>query len=349
MPDLQATAARGASADLVGPYLAEQLGDEAWRDCTVDLISGGRSNLTYLVTSAAGVRVLRRPPLGGVLATAHDMSREYRVMTALADTPVPVPATSLMCTDEDLIGAPFYVMERVEGHVVRGVLPPGLAETAAERASLSDAMITVLAAIHSVPITGELEGFGRPAGFLDRQVRRWTRQWEASKEAELPDLDRLAASLGDTIPVSGAPSLVHGDYKIDNTLLDAARPSWIAAVLDWELSTLGDPLADLGLMLVYWAESDQDATAGFIPTVTQLPGFASRDEMIENYARQSGRDVSALPWYLAFGYFKLAVIAAGVAARGRAGAMIGDGFTEADRVVQPLIAAGLGVLAGRRS
>lgn len=347
MPDLQAAAARGASADLVGPYLASELGDELWRDCTVELIAGGRSNLTYLVTSPAGLQVLRRPPLGGVLATAHDMSREYRVMTALADTPVPVPKTALLCTDEDIIGAPFYVMERVEGHVVRGVLPPGLAETAEERASLSDAMIRVLASIHAVPIDGALEGFGRPAGFLERQVRRWTRQWEASKEADLPDLDRLAASLGDTIPVSGPPSLVHGDYKIDNTLLDRARPGWIAAVLDWEMSTLGDPLADLGLMLVYWAESDRDATAGFIPTVTQLPGFASRDDMIENYARRSGRDVGALPWYLAFGYFKLAVIAAGVAARGRAGAMIGEGFTEADRAVPPLIAAGLGILNRR--
>jgi aminoglycoside phosphotransferase (APT) family kinase protein len=331
---------QGAEPHIVGPYLAKHLGDPAWKDCSVGLISGGKSNLTYVVSSAAGDVVLRRPPLSTVLATAHDMGREYTVMTALRDTAVPVPVTRLLCTDESVLGAPFYVMDRVEGHVIRGEMPPGYAESAAERERMSRALIAVLAEIHKVEIAGRLDGFGRPEGYLERQLRRWVRQWEASKDAELPALDALAAELSESRPEQSASTLVHGDYRLDNTIMSPTDPGRVAAVLDWELSTLGDPLADVGLLVVYWGSPGQDVTGGMIRRVTSGPGFPTVSDAVEMYAQASGRDLSALPWYVAFASYKLAVISAGIAARARAGAMIGEGFDTAGAAVLPLVEAG---------
>ena len=296
------------------------------------------------MSSAAGDVVLRRPPLSTVLATAHDMSREYTVMTALRDTAVPVPVTRLLCTDETVLGAPFYVMDRVDGHVIRGDVPPGYADSPAERERMSRALIDVLAKIHAVQTAGRLDGFGRPEGYLERQLRRWIRQWEASKDADLPALDALATEFSESRPEQSASTLVHGDYRLDNTIMHPTDPGQVAAVLDWELSTLGDPLADVGLLVVYWGDPGQDVTGGMIRRVTSEPGFPTKADAVEMYAQASGRDLSALPWYVAFASYKLAVISAGVAARARAGAMIGEGFDTAAGAVLPLVETGLETL-----
>ena len=345
--------ARGADSSAVGPYLAERLHDDSWRRCSVAIISGGKSNLTFLVTSGTGEEVvLRRPPLSSVLATAHDMAREHRVLTALQDTPVPVPRVRLLCDDDAVIGAPFYVMDRVLGHIVRGTLPAGYADTGRQRAAMTTALVEVLAAIHRVEIVGRLEGFGPPSGYLDRQLRRWTKQWEASRQNPLPELDALAGRLAAARPRQRETTLVHGDYRLDNVILDPVDPGRVAGVLDWELSTLGDPLADVGLLLVYWGDKQRGAPS-VVPTVTTQAGFPDPDEVAQLYQSCSGRDVSDLPWYVAFGSFKLAVIAAGVAARMRAGAMsagpeapLQDAIDAAAAAVALLVAQGHDVLSG---
>src|SRR3954453_3714732 len=290
----------GAKPGTVGPYLARVLGDPAWEDCAVSLISGGKSNLTYEVTSSAGSVVLRRPPLAAVLPTAHDMGREYRVQSALADTPVPVPRVRHLCTDETVLGAQFYVMDKVDGLVLPGTLPEGYAARPEERKRMADPLVDVLVAIHAVPVTGALEGYGPPEGYLARQLRRWTRQWEASREVELPELDALAADLSSGAPEQRETTLVHGDYRLDNTMIDRTDPGRVRAVLDWELSTLGDPLADVGLLGVYWSGGSSSngsasgdgasvGTESLVQTVTGLPGFPSRAEVMDTYAQRSGR------------------------------------------------------------
>ncbi|HTW21915.1 MAG TPA: phosphotransferase family protein [Mycobacteriales bacterium] len=351
--DVTALAERAAPHHAVGAYLAAELGDDGWRDCTLELVAGGRSNLTFYVSSAAGRAVLRRPPLSNRLPTAHDMAREHRVITALGRTPVPVPKTLALCADDEVIGAPFYVMDRVEGYVVRDVLPEGYATEDAERRAIATGLIDVLAELHAVePAAIGLADYGRPEGYLSRQIRRWTTQWEATRESDPSggaELDRLAERLTAEVPGSPSGPVVHGDYRMDNVLLDPATPGKVAAVLDWELSTLGDPLADVGLFFVYWQESADDEAyraAHLLPSVTRLPGFPSRHELIERYAASTGRDLSALPWYVGFACFKLAVVLAGVAARGRAGAMIGDGFVEMGSRIAPLVAIGHRALSG---
>jgi aminoglycoside phosphotransferase (APT) family kinase protein len=342
----------GADPAVVGPYLAEALADSAWKDCAVSLIAGGKSNLTYRVDSPAGSLVLRRPPLGHVLPTAHDMGREFRVMSGLQQTDVPVPRMLHFCDDADVLGQPFYVMERVEGHIVTSKLPAGYAETADERAALSNGLVDVLAALHSVDYAAAgLGEFGRPDGYMARQLSRWSKQWDATRIDGMTQVDDLAAALTAQLPATQRSSIVHGDYRLDNTMLHPTEVGRINAVLDWEMSTLGDPLADLGILLVYWAqESDPDLRKQGAPVgaVTSLPGFLSRQEVAEGYADRTGLDVTDLPWYVAFGFFKLAVVCAGIAMRVKFGAMVGEGFDGFEERVPPLIMIGQATLSDRQ-
>jgi aminoglycoside phosphotransferase (APT) family kinase protein len=339
----------GAEPRLVGPLLAEALHDPRWLACDVALISGGKSNLTYRVACEAGEVVLRRPPLGHVLPTAHDMRREHRVLQALEGTAVPVPRVLHLGGADGPLGVDFYVMERVLGHICRNALPPGYAEGPGPRAAIGEALLDVLAGLHGVdPAAVGLEGFGRPAGFVERQLRRWSQQWEASKSSELPALDGLRDELVRMLPPQRAAAIVHGDYRLDNTVLHPTTPGRIVAVLDWEMSTLGDPLTDLGTLLAYWSEATDDdviAAARVMAPVTAADGFPTRSELIDRYAARTGLDVSDVGWYQAFAFFKLAVVCQGIAARAAGGAMLGSGFDEAQRLVAPLVAAGRQLLS----
>jgi aminoglycoside phosphotransferase (APT) family kinase protein len=285
-----------------------------------ELIAGGHSNLTYHVHDAAGHRwVLRRPPLGHVLATAHDMSREHRILAALQDTGVPVPPVVGLSADDAVNGAPFYVMGHVDGRVIRN---GGEAETLtlAERRQASDDLIDVLCRIHQVDVDAVgLGDLGRRDGYIERQLARWQGQWEKSKTRDLDTIDEVHRRLSSRLPEQGPATIVHGDYRLDNCMLapDSGR---VIAVLDWELCTLGDPLADLGLLLVYWGARER-AVAGVPGAPTLVAGFADPDELLERYAAQTGRDLSAIDFYVAFGYWKLACIVEGVYARYVAGAM----------------------------
>ena len=335
----------GADPGVVGPYLAGALGDPGWADCTVEVVAGGRSNLTYVVTSPAGEVVLRRPPLRAVRPTAHDMAREHRVLTGLAGTAVPVPRPLHLCTDPAVLGAPFYVMQRVHGVIARGALPAGYADSPAERVAMTEGLVDVLADLHAVdPAAAGLGDFGRPDGYLARQARRWSGEWQALRDADRPAVDALAAELSRSVPSAPSGPVVHGDYRLDNVVLDPAEPGRVAAVLDWEMSTLGDPLADLGLLLVYWRQADDLGRPGITPSVTGLPGFPTRAEVARRYAERTGRDVSALPWYVAFGFFKLAVVVAGIAARQRAGAMADNTDAGLADAIEPLAEAGRAAL-----
>ncbi len=293
-----------------------------------ELISGGRSNLTFGVNDGAHDYVLRRPPLGHVLPTAHDMSREYRVIRALHGSDVPVPEALAFCDDIEVNGAPFYVMERVDGRILRsGDDLATLTRDDARRCS--EALIDVLAALHHVDYeTVGLGEFGRPDGFLERQLRRWNKQWESSKEAGCPDnpaIGEINRRLTAAVPPSPKATIVHGDYRLDNTMLDNVDAGHVVAVLDWEMSTLGDPLADLGLFLLYWGRPDAQVVATGAAVSTEL-GFLDRATIVARYASASGTDLTYLDWYEVFASYKLAIIVAGIHARFLMGMTRGDGF-----------------------
>ncbi|WP_407563986.1 phosphotransferase family protein [Streptomyces sp. 184] len=304
------------------------------------LIEGGRSNLTYDVTDGSGHWVVRRPPLGHVLATAHDMPREYRVLTALHPTPVPVPRTLLLCEDDSVLGAPFYVMESAPGTAYRtaGQLAPLGPERI--RAVVHD-LVDTLVRLHAVdPGAVGLGDFGRPDGFLERQLRRWGKQLDASRSRELPGIDELHDALARDLPPAAPPAVVHGDYRLDNVLVDDGDT--VTAVLDWEMSTLGDPLADLGLLAMYSAPVDTPDSP--IPTTADAPGHPTAAEITARYAERSGRDVSRVSWYTAFAYFKLAVILEGIHYRFTLGRTVGTGFDRIGELVPRFIAGGLTTL-----
>ncbi|MGW4382139.1 phosphotransferase family protein [Kitasatospora sp. NPDC004531] len=292
---------------------------------TARRFEGGRSNLTYLVEDGAARWVLRRPPLGHVLATAHDMAREYRVLGALAPTAVPVPQPVLLVEDEAVIGAPFYLMEYVEGAAHRDTKT--LAALGEQRVhGLGLRLVDTLVALHALdPEALGLAGFGRPEGFLERQLRRWGKQLDASRSREVAGVDELHRRLAETLPDSPAPALVHGDYRLDNVLV--GPDDRITAVLDWEMSTVGDPLTDLGLLVMYTELARR--FDGVLPGAALAPGFPGTAELVGRYAESSGRDVSGLGWYVGFASFKLAVVLEGIHFRWTRGETVGAGF---DRV-----------------
>ena len=293
---------------------------------TFELIAGGRSNLTYRVTDDAGQAfALRRPPVSHVLPTAHDMKREHTVISALGGTGVPVPRALGLCTDDSVNGAPFYVMSFIEGHIVRDEQAAAELSEAA-RSHAGDSLIDTLAGLHAVDVDAVgLGDFARRDAYIARQLKRWHGQFTQSTVDGEPGpaiVDRVHELLAAKIPEQQGVSIVHGDYRLDNTVLDDAGT--VQAILDWEICTLGDPLADLGLLLVYWAEpGDGDqALIGVAPTA--LPGFARRSDLLARYARVSGLDVSQISYYRAFGFWKLACILQGVHVRYAGGAGAGD-------------------------
>ena len=302
------------------------------------VVAGGKSNLTYEVTDGVSWWIVRRPPLGHVLATAHDMTREHRVISALRNTDVPVPQTFVLCEDSDVVGAPFYVMQRVDGTPYR--LAAQLQPLGAERVNaISTRMVDVLAALHSVdPAAVGLSDFGRPDGFLTRQVRRWRKQLDASRSRDLAGAEQLHALLEANVPTGSTPAIVHGDYRLDNLLVD--RDDQIAAVIDWEMATIGDPLTDVALLLAYRRMAELDGGYA-VADASTAPGFITDTELLRCYAAASGRDLSRLGFYLALAYFKIAVILEGIHYRYTHGQTVGQGFDTIGTIVEPLIAAGL--------
>jgi aminoglycoside phosphotransferase (APT) family kinase protein len=302
------------------------------------LISGGRSNLTYRVTAGKHVYALRRPPLGHVIATAHDMKREYRVLAALADTAVPVPRPLALCEDASVNDAPFYVMEFRDGVVLQDRVPDGFLRGPEDGRRISQALVDTLATLHAVDYRAVgLADFGRPDGYLARQVERWSKQWEANRTAPLPEIEALLARLARALPASPPATIVHGDYRLGNMALDRNDPGRIAAIFDWEMATLGDPLADLGYTLIYWTEAGEQAAGGVEATaVTARPGFFTRAELIEAYAKASGRDLSAIDFYQVLALTKLAVISEGIYKRFTLGKTVGADFEGLKRMTEPL-------------
>ncbi|MGW5707076.1 phosphotransferase family protein [Amycolatopsis sp. SB7-3] len=309
-------------------------------DLSGQVVEGGRSNLTYIVGDGRSRWVVRRPPLGHVLPTAHDMGREYRVISGLHGTAVPVPETVLLCEDTGVIGSRFYVMEFVEGTPFRSDTELAALGPARTKA-IADELVDTLVALHAVePESVGLGDFGRPEGFLERQLRRWKKQLDGNRSRDLPGVDELHDRLASSVPESGEPSIVHGDYRLDNVLVNA--DDRITAVLDWEMSTLGDPLTDLALLVAY-AERDK-VSLQFVSNASSAPGYPRNDEVIARYAERSGRDVSRLDWYVSFAFFKLAVILEGIHLRYSKGQTVGAGFDGIGSGVVPLIAHGIETL-----
>src|SRR4051794_34289691 len=328
---MEAATVNGIARETVDPWL-EQHVEGASAPFEYRLIAGGRSNLTFAVTGRDGARfVLRRPPLGHVLESAHDMGREHRIIAALDPTPVPVPRPLALCDDPAVNGAPFYVMELVDGVVIADEETAGRDLTSEARAASGPALIEVLADLHAVdPDAVGLGELGRKEGYVERQLRRWHRQFQSSKSREIPAIDEVHRRLSTHVPPQLRTGIVHGDYRLGNCLV-GPDDGTVRAVLDWELCTLGDTLADLGWFAAYWIEPGE--TGAYVPrgVATTVPGFAPRKDLIERYVDRTGADVSQLDFYVALAYWKLACIADGVYARYRAGVMGGeDGAAEVE-------------------
>lgn len=305
-------------------------------ELTVQLLSRGRSNPTFTVTDGEHDWILRRPPFGQVLETAHDMAREYRVMSALQTTAVPVPRTIVYCGDESVIGAEFYIMDRLDGMTFRNDQESAIL-TLPQQAALSESMLRTFVDLHEVDVASVgLADFGRPSGFLERQVVRWRKQWDAAHLVERPEVDLLLDRLGRSVPETLYPGIIHGDYKLDNLMLDRDEPSRILGVLDWEMSTYGDTLADLGVFVSLYDEVGRPFNPVSAGT-TAHPGFLSRAEAIDRYATLRGIDLPTLDWYVVLAYLKVAIIVEQIHTRHVKGLTVGDGFDDAGDMVQPLL------------
>ena len=324
-------------------------GRDDLRDCR--RIGQGQSNLTFLLALSGGrSAVLRRPPQGPLPPSAHDVLREYRIIHALRDGAVPVPRPLLAHADPEAIGAPFYVMERVDGDALRAELPPAFAAApAAERAGYGERAVDALAALHRLnPASVGLEGLGRPSGYLERQLRRWRQQLDYARTRPMHDLDRVAAWLAARLPEDrGNACLVHGDYKLDNVLFAPEPPVRLLAVVDWELATRGDPLADLGWFLAFWRQAaDPPSELPIIPRLTELPGFSTRTELVARYAERVGTRLPDLTYYVVFAMWKMAVLLENHWARKVRGTAAGFDFDYLE-TANPAFAASIGRIVDR--
>ena len=302
-------------ADALRAWLAAHVdGIDAGAPVTLEIISGGASNVTISVTVGDREVVVRKPPATAFLPTANDVGREYRFYSALHTTPVPTPEAFAFCEDPSVIGAPFYVMERLHGIVPHEASAlDGM--SAAEGRALSERFVDVLAEIHSVDVDAVgLGDVGRPSGYLERQVRRWTDQWHRSKDDDHPVMDELAAKLGAAIPESPPATIVHGDYRLGNVMIDAADRTQIIGVFDWEMATIGDPLADIGYTLLYWGTTDRPAIHPS-QACADRPGFLTAGELTERYAAVTGRTIDNTTFYVVLAAYKLTIIGVGNRAR----------------------------------
>lgn len=338
-----AEAPPGIDLDTLGRWFAAHI-PHTGGGLEATLIAGGKSNLTYVVSDGRQEWIVRRPPLGHVLATAHDMGREYRVISALQDTDVPVPRTYGICTDPAVLGADFYVMQRCSGTPYRRAAELALLGSERTR-GISERVVDTLAALHSVDATSVgLGDFGRPEGFLGRQLSRWKKQLVASHSRELPAAEELHRLLSEDVPAESAAGILHGDFRLDNLLLDDADQ--VTAVLDWEMATLGDPLTDLALMLVY---SRLGALGGGeMSDVSEAPGFLTECEVIEHYSRGSERSLSDFGYYLGLAAYKLAAILEGIHYRYLHGQTVGAGFDTLGELIPPLLDMGLTAMKENR-
>jgi len=335
--------------DALARYLDERLPSSAGAGSPlqVERHRAGHSNETFFVTRGPDRWVLRRPPRGAFLPTAHDVTREHRVLSALTGTGVRSPRPILLCTDETVIGAPFYLMERVDGDVIRDDLPGALAGDAdpaalVGRRRIGEELVDALVELHAVDrIAVGLEGFGRPEGYLERQVRRWQGQLALTEPLtrHVPELHRAGDWLATNLPAPGPATIVHGDYKLDNVVMDVRSPDVVrlAAILDWEMSTVGDPLADLGWMLSFWREAgDVEDVELHVNAPTASPGFPSRAELVERYEAKASRHVGDLRFYLTLAVWKLAVLLEGSYARHLTGVTDDPFFAEMEHAVPAL-------------
>jgi aminoglycoside phosphotransferase (APT) family kinase protein len=316
--DTTRPAREGEQLDLarLEPYLRAHLPD-APGPLTVEQFPHGFSNLTYLVRLGEREFVLRRPPFGNQVKSAHDMGREYRVLSKLAKVYPPAPMPYCYCEDESILGAPFYVMERRRGVVLRKALPAGLTLDPPTVRRLSEAFLDNLALLHGIDYQAAgLGDLGKPAGYVERQVTGWTQRWEKARTEEVPSMAQLGRWLAQNLPPESGAALIHNDYKYDNLLLDAGDLTRIVAVLDWEMATTGDPLMDLGTTLAYWVEAgDSPILQAFVFGPTNVPGSLTRRELVERYGARTGRDVTGILFYYCFGLFKTAVIIQQIYAR----------------------------------
>ncbi len=317
-------------------------------DLAFMLIGEGRSNLTYAVTCGGQKWVMRRPPLGHVLPTAHDMVREYRVISAMDAQGFPVAHPIALCEDPAVNEYPFYVMSFADGRILTFDDHAGYAETEPEREKIGHALVDTLVQLHAIDY--QAAGLGdfafKPEGYLERQLRRWGEQWERSKTRDLPEVDELSRRLRKALPPSPPPTLVHGDYRLGNMVLAHDDPGRVVALLDWEMSTLGDPLSDLGYTIMYWGqEGDPELRllSNEESRVTARPGFLSRDELVAEYARKSGRSVEHIEFYEIFANYKIGIIMEGIHARYLAGETVGDIFDDAGEVAAWMLENGLAV------
>ena len=289
-------------------YLAAELPDLSG-PLVVEQFRGGHANLTYLLRIGTTELVLRRPPLGPVAPKAHDMAREFRALRALAPLYLPAPRPVLLCEDTSVIGAVFFLMERRRGIVIRHEWPAELGDDRVLRRRIGEAVVDALADLHRVDVTRpEIAALGKPEGFVRRQVEGWYDRWQRARTRELPVMDELCRWLAERMPESRAVSVVHNDWKLDNAMLSADDPGRLVAVFDWDMTTLGDPLIDLGTFLSYWSEAGDAVPRGTGVNVSALPGFPTRAELAERYRDRTGHDLSSLAWYETFGLFKTAVV-----------------------------------------